>query len=85
GEDIATYMGNSFPFLLAQSMIKPIIHPYQIKEYHKAIESLENANFLVILGYGLNEDDNHVNALLKGCAVNCTVIIVVEDEHEKNR
>ncbi|MEG0453608.1 MAG: hypothetical protein RR558_11125, partial [Coprobacillus sp.] len=35
--------------------------------------------------YGLNEDDNHVNALLKGCAVNCTVIIVVEDEHEKNR
>lgn len=86
--DMHNYMKKSFPFLLAQSMIKPVIHPFQIKEFYKATTFLENADYLVVLGYGLNEDDNHVNALLKEYITeNMTVIIVVknEDDEEKLR
>lgn len=53
-----------FPFVMAQSALKPIIAPQQIKEYNLASYILEMSDVLVIIGYNINEDDNHVNSYI---------------------
>lgn len=53
-----------FPFIFGQSMVKPIVHPLQTYEYNRADSILDKANILVILGFNLTDDDNHLNALL---------------------
>lgn len=54
-----------FPFIFGQSYLKPIVDRRQVKEFYKMGEILDEADVLVILGYNLNEDDNHVNAYLR--------------------
>ena len=57
------------PYLLAQTAIKPIIAQYQISEYCKLIARLNNdrsqKSVMVIVGYALNEDDNHINSMIR--------------------
>jgi hypothetical protein len=53
-----------FPYLFLQSGVKPIIERSQIEEYSKALKFLDESNHLVIVGYQLNVDDNHLNSLL---------------------
>lgn len=54
-----------FPFLFIQSGIKPIIEYNQLKEYSKMLKLLEDAQTLIIVGYRLNLDDNHLNSLIR--------------------
>lgn len=53
-----------FPFIFGQSLVKPIVHSYQIEQFSNAFNKLNTADYLVIIGYGINDDDNHVNSLL---------------------
>lgn len=53
-----------FPFIFGQSFVKPIVHDVQIKEYSKMAKILRDSGILVIIGYGINRDDNHVNSYL---------------------
>ena len=81
-----------FPFIFGQSMLKPIVDMVQIDHFYKANEILEKADVLVILGYNMNEDDNHINALLHRFVTNSTTgdpfekkkIIFVTSEEEEN-
>lgn len=52
------------PYIMGQSFVKPIISPLQIEEYCKMNAILKEADKLVILGYGINSDDNHINSYL---------------------
>lgn len=70
-----------FPFIFGQSYVKPIIHPIQIREFSKISKILSNADFLVILGFGINEDDNHLNTYLHDFA-NSHKILIVTNEKE---
>lgn len=54
-----------FPFIMTQSPIKPIIHPKQIIEYNNFLEALESSEILVIIGYSLTKNDNHICCFLK--------------------
>lgn len=54
-----------FPFLSLQSGVKPIVCSYQIKEYAKMIELLENCDEIAVLGYQFNPDDNHLNSIIR--------------------
>lgn len=54
-----------FPFIFGTSLIKPIVHSFQIEALATLKEILEESNTLVIIGYGLNEDDNHLNSFLR--------------------
>ncbi len=54
-----------FPYIFIQSGIKPVIDKTQIEEYSKMLKFLKNANRLIILGYKINCDDNHINTILK--------------------
>lgn len=71
-----------FPFIFGQSYVKPIIHPIQIKEFAKIDEILSDSELLVVLGYGINEDDSHLNAYLHDFA-NKHNILIVTNEDEK--
>ncbi len=54
-----------FPYLLVQSGIKPIISPRQIEEFGKAANWMRKADMIVILGYGVNSDDEHISNFLR--------------------
>lgn len=54
-----------FPFIMTQSPIKPIIHPKQIIEYNNFLNALEASEILVIIGYSLTKNDNHICCFLK--------------------
>lgn len=53
-----------FPFILTQAPVKPIVSTYQLREYTKFIEALDNSEAVVIIGFSLGESDNHINSLL---------------------
>lgn len=53
-----------FPFLLTQAPVKPIIEPKQIKQYSKMYTALNNSRYLIILGYNINNNDNHINSYI---------------------
>jgi chorismate mutase len=70
-----------FPFLMTQAPVKPIVHSKQLLEYKKALDflGLEREKVkkkLVIVGYGLNSDDNHINALIREFVVKGGRVIV---------
>ena len=53
-----------FPFIMTQAPVKPIVSTYQLREYSKFIEALDNSEAVVIIGFSLGESDNHINSLL---------------------
>ena len=59
-----------FPFIFIPSGIKPVVCNWQIKQYAKAVEAFENADCLIVLGYGLNSDDEHITNMLKERIIN---------------
>jgi hypothetical protein len=62
-EDIANKF--IFPYMSTQAPLKPIVDCAQLKEYNKFINTLGNTDVLVIIGYNINDNDNHINALLR--------------------
>lgn len=54
-----------FPYIFLQSGVKPVVDPKQIDEYKKTKEFLIVSQLLFICGYAINEDDNHLNSLLR--------------------
>lgn len=54
-----------FPYLLVQSGIKPIISTRQIIEFAKATEWISESEHLLIIGYGINSDDEHITNFLR--------------------
>lgn len=56
-----------FPFVFGQSLVKPIVNPVQTEAFHRFNNLLNGNNsvdILVIIGFNINEDDNHINAFL---------------------
>lgn len=54
-----------FPYIFLQSGVKPIVEGKQLKEYKKAIEQLDNSNRIIICGFSMSCDDNHIVALIR--------------------
>ena len=78
--------GMFFPFIWGQSYVKPIVHRKQIEQYTRFAKALEETDVLVILGYNINPDDNHINAFLREYVVRegTRTIVVVSKEDKKN-
>lgn len=66
-DDDASELSNIyyFPYIFIQSAIKPIVEKKQIIEYSKAINFLEESKCLIIIGYKINCDDNHINSIIR--------------------
>lgn len=75
-----------FPFIFGQSYVKPIVSKYQIEAFAKMKHILDRADIVVILGYNINEDDNHINAFLRDFVTedngqnNKKIVVVTEDD-----
>ena len=54
-----------FPFIFGQSYTKPIVSNHQVQNFSKMTKILDDSNILIILGFNINEDDNHINAYLR--------------------
>lgn len=52
------------PFLFVPSGVKPVVNSWQIEQYTKACDWIKNSDYLIVLGYGLNSDDEHVVTFL---------------------
>lgn len=68
-----------FPYIAIQSGVKPIIDATQIKEYNKMLEFLDTSDILIIVGFALNIDDNHINCILRQYLVNKKITIYFLD------
>lgn len=53
-----------FPFIFGQSHVKPIVHSTQTEAFATMKKVLKKTEILIVLGYGISEDDNHINAFL---------------------
>lgn len=53
-----------FPFIFGQSLVKPIVNSLQTEEFHRMKNLLSEIDTLIVLGFNINEDDNHINAFL---------------------
>lgn len=69
-----------FPFIFSQSLVKPIVNSKQIEAFDELNNILKEADILVILGFNINEDDNHINAFLHDFVKNKPIIIVTDDK-----
>ena len=58
-----------FPYMATQAPLKPIIDSVQLREYVEFVKVLDSVDTLVLVGYNLNENDNHINALLRSFLV----------------
>lgn len=54
-----------FPYIFVQSGIKPIIEEKQINEYAKMSKYFQNSSTIIVVGYRINADDNHINSFLR--------------------
>lgn len=73
-----------FPFIFLQSGVKPIVLPKQICEIYNFYTRLKDCNKLIVLGYNLNNDDNHINAIIIDwlCTPNHKMIYCEHSEKE---
>lgn len=76
-----------FPFIFGQSLVKPIVSSVQTEEFHRLHELLtgkNGADILVVLGYNVNEDDNHINAFLHDYIKKGKKLIIVSGDDSFN-
>lgn len=74
-----------FPFIFGQSYLKPVVDKRQTEEFHKFGKILDGSDILVVLGYNINEDDNHVNSFIHGYLKDKgkRLVVVTDNEDEK--
>ncbi len=73
-----------FPYMMVQSGVKPVISPYQIKEWHKAIEFLENSEYIFVLGYSFKSDDEHFQTIIRDSINNKIMVFFLYVEEKNN-
>ena len=55
---------NVIPFILIPSGVKPLICRKQIEEFADLIKKLDESQYLVVVGYKFNSEDNHINSII---------------------
>lgn len=59
-----------FPYLMIQSGVKPIFSSIQINEWYKAVSFIEKSEYVIVIGFGINSDDDHITTILREKAIN---------------
>lgn len=54
-----------FPYIFLQSGIKPIVDIKGLNEYRKFLNFLDESDCIIIVGFRLNYDDDHINSILR--------------------
>lgn len=72
-----------FPYIFIQSGVKPIVDIRQLEEYGKMLGFMERSDYLIILGYRLNVDDNHINGIIRAQMAKGKKVIYFDFQEEK--
>lgn len=72
-----------FPYIFTQSSTKPIVEEKMVGEYLKMSKFIEKSQRIIILGYNINSDDNHLNGQIRKAAVQGKEIIYMAYESKK--
>lgn len=62
------------PFMFTQSGIKPLTSVEMSRRYVELYDKMLGADVIVIMGFGFNSDDGHINGLFRA---------LIEDEHKE--
>ena len=54
-----------FPYIMIQSGVKPIISSFQIDNMKKASDNIKKSDILIVLGFNVNSDDEHITTFLR--------------------
>lgn len=71
-----------FPFIFGQSLVKPIVNRLQTEEYARFSRCLDESDLLCVLGFNMNEDDNHINSFLHDFVADGGTLLIVRPEGE---
>lgn len=74
-----------FPYLFVQSGVKPIISASQIEKWHKAIEFINDSDYLVIIGYGINSDDEHITSIIREKCIGKKIIYFIRIKEDEKK
>ncbi|OLA09607.1 MAG: hypothetical protein BHW12_03945 [Coprobacillus sp. 28_7] len=74
-----------FPYLMIQSGIKPIISPYQLNEWFKAICFVNKSKYVVLIGYGINSDDEHITNVLRYYVKDRKILIFIYSKYDEDK
>ena len=53
------------PFILTQSGLKPLTSVTMSRRYVQLFDSYNNSDAIVVVGFGFNKDDSHINGLFR--------------------
>lgn len=71
-----------FPYIFIQSGVKPIVEKKQLLEFGKMIRFFEESDRIVIVGYRINYDDNHITGILRSCLLEGKEIVYLDYNEE---
>lgn len=54
-----------FPFILTQSGLKPLTSVTMSRRYVQLFDSFKDSDAIVVVGFGFNKDDSHINGLFR--------------------
>ena len=69
-----------FPYIFLQSGIKPIVDIKGLNEYRKLLNFLDDSDCVMIVGFRLNYDDNHINSILRSAILSGKKMIYFDYE-----
>lgn len=71
--DIVSYDSSTFkvPFIFTQSGTKPMTSIKMSERYSQFYNKCKNSDRIIILGYGFNSDDGHINTLIRSLIDDC--------------
>lgn len=59
------------PFILTQSGLKPLTSVDMSRRYVNLFDRMAESNGIVVVGYGFNVDDSHINGMFRKLIEDC--------------
>lgn len=74
-----------FPYMFIQSGTKPIIERTQIQEYSRMVDAFTQTEKIIIVGYNINYDDNHINSIIRSAIEDSKDVTILFFERDGTR
>lgn len=72
-----------FPYLFIQSGVKPIVESTQVNELSKMLDFFRKSEKIIVVGYRINADDNHLNGFFRKMIIDGKEFIFLDFENDE--
>lgn len=73
------------PLLFTQSGTKPMTSIYKSIEYVELYESWKNSDMIIVVGFGFNSDDEHINGIIRTLILDYNKKFIVLSRHSTSK